>query len=78
MKRSLNPPQLRTPGVIAEETGQSLTRVYYILKTRRHIRPVAKAGGIRLYDEQAVEQVRQEAEKIDCRKTGKGTHDVVQ
>ena len=51
------PPQLRTPGVIARELGESLQRVQYILRTRPHIRPAALAGRLRLYDREAVAMV---------------------
>jgi hypothetical protein len=53
------PPQLRTPGVIAAELGEPLNRVLYILRTRSHlIKPIGRAGTIRLYDRDAVEKVR--------------------
>jgi hypothetical protein len=51
-------PNLRTAGVIAVEVGEPLHRVLYILRTRRHIRPVARAGRLRLYDSTALSQVR--------------------
>lgn len=54
-------PQLRTPGVIAEELGVPLSRVLYVLRTRSHaIRPIGRAGILRLYDRSAVEAVRNE------------------
>jgi hypothetical protein len=52
-------PQLRTPGVIAAELGEPLSRVLYILRTRSHlIRPIGRAGCLRLYDRTAVDSVR--------------------
>jgi hypothetical protein len=51
-------PLLRTPGVIAQELGEPLHRVLYVLKTRQHITPSARAGRLRLYDFAAVDKVR--------------------
>jgi len=67
-----NLPRLRTPGVIAEELGESLQRVQYILRTRPHIQPAALAGRLRLYDRQAVAMIRHECHAIDARRGGKG------
>ena len=54
-----SPPQLRTPGVIAAELGAPLSRVLYVLRTRSHlIKPIGRAGCLRLYDRAAVETVR--------------------
>lgn len=64
-------PRLRTPGVIAEEVEGSLERVLYILATRSHIQPVARAGNIRLYDRHAVALVRHELNAIDARRAAK-------
>jgi hypothetical protein len=52
-------PQLRTPGVIAAELGAPLSRVLYVLRTRSHlIKPIGRAGILRLYDRTAVDTVR--------------------
>jgi hypothetical protein len=52
-------PQLRTPGVIANELNVPLDIVLRILRTRSHlIQPIGRAGILRLYDRQAVEMVR--------------------
>ena len=59
-------PQLRTSGVIADEIGESLSRVSYVLRTRQHIQPTALAGRLRLYDRQAVAMVRHEINAIDA------------
>ena len=67
-----NLPRLRTPGVIAQELGESLARVQYVLRTRPHIRPAALAGRLRLYDRQAVAMIRHECHAIDARQSGKG------
>ena len=40
--------QLRTSGDIARELGSKVSRVRYILDTREHIRPIARAGIVRL------------------------------
>ena len=68
-------PKLRTPGVIADELGESLTRVQYVLKTRQHIQPSAMAGRIRLYDRRAVAMVRHELNAIDARRSEQGAID---
>jgi len=67
-----NLPRLRTPGVIAQELGESLQRVQYILRTRPHIKPAALAGRLRLYDRAAVAMVRHECNAIDARRGGQG------
>ncbi len=64
-------PRLRTPGVIAQELGEPLQRVQYVLRTRSHITPAALAGRLRLYDRQAVAMVRHELNAIDARQAGK-------
>ncbi len=63
-------PRLRTPGVIAEEIGDSLSRVLYVLRTRSHIRPSATAGRLRLYNRRAVAMIRHELHAIDARRDG--------
>jgi len=63
-----NLPRLRTPGVIAQQLGVSLPRVQYILRTRPHIKPVALAGQLRLYDQQAMAMVRHELNAIDAQR----------
>jgi len=73
MTRTKPLPTLTTPGVIAAELHAPLHRVLNILATRPHIRPVARAGTLRLYDREAVAQVRHELISIDaCRQAGKG------
>ena len=67
-----NLPRLRTPGVIAQELGESLARVQYVLRTRPHIQPAALAGRLRLYDRQAVAMIRHECHAMDARRAGKG------
>ena len=67
-------PSLLTPGRIAEQLGVSLPRVTYVLATRRHIQPSARAGCLRLFDRHAVSQVRHELNAIDARRGGKGVN----
>jgi hypothetical protein len=63
-----NEPRLITPGVIADELNEPLHRVVHVLATRAHIKPTARAGTLRLYDERAVAQVRHELNAIDARR----------
>src|SRR5207253_8449144 len=62
-------PSLLTAGRIADELGVSLQRVAYILASRRHITPVARAGTLRLFDRNAVAKVRHELNAIDAKQT---------
>ena len=41
MRKPDTAPKLRTPGVLAEDLGQPLHRVLYVLRSRQHIRPAA-------------------------------------
>ena len=61
-------PRLRTPGVIASSLGEPLHRVLYVLRTRSHIEPAARAGRLRLYDREAVAMLRHELNAIDARR----------
>ena len=61
-------PRLLSPGVIARELKVPLHRVINVLDTRPHIRPLARAGIIRLYDRDAVAMVRHELNAIDARR----------
>ena len=63
-------PQLRTPGVLAADLGEPLHRVLYVLRTRHHIRPSARAGRLRLYDREALAMIRRELNAIDARRAG--------
>jgi hypothetical protein len=61
-------PKLRTPGVIAAEVDAPLNRVLYILRTRSHrIKPIGRAGCLRLYDRTATEMVRDALREMDQR-----------
>ena len=61
-------PKLRTPGVLATDLDEPLHRVLYVLRTRRHIAPSARAGQLRLYDREAVALIRHELNAIDARR----------
>jgi predicted transcriptional regulator len=65
-------PALLTVGRIADEVGESLSRVAYVLNTRKHIRPKARAGTLRLYAACAIAQVRHELHAIDARRSQRG------
>lgn len=65
-------PSLNTSGRIAAKLGVPLHRVTYVLRTRRHIRPAARGGTLRLYSQEALALVRHELNAIDARR-GKGT-----
>ena len=67
----ISEPRLLSPGVIARELKVPLHRVQNILDTRPHIRPLARAGIIRLYDRKAVAQIRHELNAIDARRCGR-------
>jgi hypothetical protein len=64
-------PSLLTPGRIASELGVATPRVLYILATRPHISPSARAGTLRLFDRTAIAMVRHELNAIDARRATK-------
>lgn len=64
---STNEPQLLTPGRLAEALDVPLHRVQHVLKTR-DIRPIARAGTLRLYNKAAVDRVREELDAMDARR----------
>ena len=68
--QKLSVPYLLSPGVIARELKVPLHRVQNVLDTRPHIRPLARAGIIRLYDRDAVAMIRHELNAIDARRSG--------
>jgi hypothetical protein len=63
-------PTLRTPGVLAAKLGHPLHRVLYVLRTRPHIKPTARAGRLRLYGRDAIALIRHELNAIDARRQG--------
>ncbi len=62
-------PKLITSGVIAQELGEPIHRVLRVLRTRTYIRPLARAGILRLYDREAVAMVRHELTAIDAQRS---------
>jgi hypothetical protein len=68
-------PSLLTPGRIADKLGVPLPRVIYVLATRPHILPAARAGILRLYDRRALAMIRDELNAIDARRNGQATAD---
>lgn len=62
-----NVPTLRTAGVIASTLHVPVHRVVYILRTRDHITPSARAGRLWLYDLEAVAKIRHELNAITAR-----------
>lgn len=67
-----SPPRLVTVGVIASETGATVDQVCRILRSRRHIQPRAYVGNVRVFDNEAVAQIRHEINKQDARRAGGG------
>jgi len=65
-------PRFRTPGVLATILGEPLHRVLYVLRTRLHIRPAARAGRLRLYDRDSLALIRHELNAMDARRGGRG------
>ena len=61
-------PEARTVGTIARELGVALHRVEYVLRTRPHIQPTARAGRVRLYDKDALAMIRHALNAIDARR----------
>lgn len=65
--RRLNPiTPLMTLGKVAALLGQPLHRVAYIVRSR-NIREAARAGRLRVFDMQAMEQIRRELQAIDAK-----------
>lgn len=64
---STNVPILLTPGIIARQLDEPLHRVLYVLATRPHIAPSARAGRLRLYSKENVVQISDALKAIDAR-----------
>ncbi|TWT35868.1 hypothetical protein KOR34_07640 [Posidoniimonas corsicana] len=56
-----------TVGDIAAELGEPVHRVQHVLKTRQ-IKPLRRAGNLRVFNEEAKERVRCELQLIDHRR----------
>ncbi len=67
---------LVTPGDIARILREPLHRVDYILNTRQGIRPMRRAGIVRLFGPEAVDEVRQEITAINAKRAGRTEHDL--
>ncbi len=65
-----SPVRLVTAAEIAARLGQPPRRVQWILATRPHIRPAARAGTVRVYSTAAIAQVQDEVDRIDMRRKG--------
>jgi hypothetical protein len=59
---------LVTSGDIAEALDRDAGRVRHVLDTRRDIRPVGRAGIVRVYTRDVIKRVRSELEAIDQRR----------
>lgn len=60
--------RLLTPGRMAELLNVPVHRVLYILQTRPHIQSVGRAGALRVYNRDALAQVRHELNTIDAKR----------
>lgn len=63
----LKRPQLLTTGRVAEILGVPLHRILHVLRTRKHIQPLARAGTFRLYRRSDLSLIRHELNAIDAR-----------
>ncbi len=61
-------PALLTTGKIARDLGVPDHRVAYVIRTRTYICHKATAGIIKLYDDEAVAQIRQALNGIAARR----------
>jgi DNA-binding transcriptional MerR regulator len=62
-------PCLPTVGVIADQLGESIHRIEYIIRARG-IRPVGTAGNARVFAEADVERIASELRRIDFEREG--------
>lgn len=62
-------PKILTSGTIAEILGQPFHRVARILATRSDIKPLAKAGNLRVYKSSVLARIRHELNAIDAKRT---------
>ncbi|GJQ29742.1 MAG: hypothetical protein HBSAPP03_16260 [Phycisphaerae bacterium] len=65
-------PHLLTVGRIASALGVPIHRVATVLRTRPHIRPLARAGTLRLFDKAAMAMVRHELNAMDAKRASRG------
>ena len=64
------PVRLVTAADIAARLGQPLRRVRWVLATRPHIRPAARAGAVRVYSTACITLVQDEIDAIEARRKG--------
>jgi hypothetical protein len=55
-----------TVGAISARIGQSISRVQYLIQSRG-LRPVGRAGNMRVFDESVLPALRQAAAEADLR-----------
>jgi hypothetical protein len=70
-----DPPKLITAGLIAQELNEPLHRIQHVLRSRKHIKPSARAGTLRLYARRAIAMVRHELNAIDARRCRRAVSD---
>ena len=56
-----------TPGEIARRLGEPFHRVTHILATR-DIKPIGRAGIVRIYSDDSLDRVRNELQAIDAKR----------
>ena len=61
-------PRLATIGEVAKLLQVPLHRVAYVLRSRPHIRPRARAGCARCFDDNGIAQIQHELSNIDTRR----------
>lgn len=61
-------PRVITIGVLAEACGVSVDRVRQALRNTPHIRPMARAGIVRLFPPESVEQLQHIINNQDARR----------
>ena len=59
-------PNLMTLGRVAETLDAPVHRIEYILRTRPHIHPAARAGRFRLFNGEAIAHIRHELIAMDA------------
>ena len=62
-------PNVPTVGEIARRLGIPISRVEYVIRTRR-IEPAGMAGNARVFTEEDVDRIAGEIERIDAQKGG--------
>lgn len=61
---------LLTVGEIARRLQEPVHRVEYMLRTRDQLRPVGRAGNVRVFNEADLEFIRSELRRIDEERKG--------